>query len=112
MMYLTRNNMRNYLYSIMLTAVIAATLPTTANATESEPTTSLTADDCGVTLSVTQSAVVVEGAAGMTLEVVSLTGRPVMKVRIDSQSQKIDLNLPKGCYIFKIDKVVRKVSIA
>ena len=70
------------------------------------------ADDTKVTMTVAQSTVVVEGAMGYTLEVVSITGRPVMKVKIESPSQRIDLNIPKGCYILKIDKVVRKVSIS
>ena len=48
---------------------------------------------------------------GQTLEVVSLTGRRVMTVKIESQVQKIELNIPKGCYILKVGKVVRKVSV-
>ncbi|MGN0281063.1 MAG: T9SS type A sorting domain-containing protein [Prevotella sp.] len=77
----------------------------------SEPEMTSSNMEAKVTLTVTQSVVVVEGAAGQTLEVISLTGRPVMKVRIENQSQRVDLNLPKGCYILKIDNVVRKVSI-
>lgn len=104
--------MRSYLYTIMLTAGLAVTLPTMATTSASEPLMTTTADETKVTMTVTQSTVVVEGANGLMLEVVSLTGRPVMKVKIESQSQRIDLNLPKGCYILKIDKVVRKVSIS
>jgi hypothetical protein len=62
-------------------------------------------------ISVQQSSVTVTGAAGQTLEVVSLTGKSVMSVRIDSPSQRIELNVPKGCYILKVGKVVRKVTI-
>ena len=104
--------MRSYLHSIMLTAGLAAILPTTANASVNQPLMTTTADDTKVTMTVAQSTVVVEGAMGYTLEVVSITGRPVMKVKIESPSQRIDLNIPKGCYILKIDKVVRKVSIS
>lgn len=104
--------MRSYLYTIMLTAGLAAALPTMATTSASEPLMTTPADETKVTMTVTQSTVVVEGANGLMLEVVSLTGRPVMKVKIESQSQRIDLNLPKGCYILKIDKVVRKVSIS
>ena len=32
-------------------------------------------------------------------------------VSIDSPAQRIDLNVPKGCYILKVGKVVRKVSL-
>ena len=62
-------------------------------------------------LSVQNSSVTVSGAVGQTLEVVSLTGKCLMTVRIDSPSQRIDLNVPKGCYILKVGKIVRKVTI-
>ena len=65
-----------------------------------------------ITISVSQSTIVVTGASGMVLEVVSLTGRPVASVKIESASQRVELNnLPKGCYILKVGKVVRKVNI-
>ena len=63
------------------------------------------------TISVQQSSVTVTNAVGETLEVVSLTGKSLMTVRIDSPSQRIELNVPKGCYILKVGKVVRKVTI-
>lgn len=65
----------------------------------------------GVSIAVKESTLLVEGAAGSTLEVVSLTGRHVASVKIESASQRVELNLPKGCYILKIGKVVRKVTI-
>ena len=69
-------------------------------------------DERGVSISVEQQTIYVTGAAGQTLEVVSLTGRRVMTVKIESPAQRIELNnIPKGCYILKIGKVVRKVSI-
>jgi hypothetical protein len=63
------------------------------------------------TITFQQSYVIVNGAAGQTLEVVSLTGKCLMTIRIDSPSQRIELNIPKGCYILKVGKVVRKVSV-
>jgi len=53
----------------------------------------------------------VTGAEGCILEVVSLTGKKVLSVEITSPAQKIELNIPKGCYIVKVGKVVRKVSV-
>ena len=64
-----------------------------------------------VSISIDNNVVRVNGAAGMTLEVVSLTGRPVTTVNIDSPNQRVELNLPKGCYILKVGKVVRKVTL-
>lgn len=64
-----------------------------------------------VTLNVEGKSVMVSGAAGMTLEVVSVTGRNVASIKIDSPAQRVELNLPKGCYILKIGKVVRKITV-
>ena len=64
-----------------------------------------------VSFTIEGNSVFVNGASGMTLEVVSLTGRLVASYKVDSPSQRIDLNIPKGCYILKVGKVVRKVTI-
>jgi len=57
------------------------------------------------------STVSVSGASGMLLEVVSLTGRAVAQYKIESAVQRVELNLPKGCYILKVGKVVRKITV-
>lgn len=68
--------------------------------------------DEDITITVSGQTATVTGAQGQTLEVVSLTGRRVMTVKIEATAQKIELNnIPKGCYILKIGKVVRKVSV-
>ena len=64
-----------------------------------------------VTMNVSQSAVRITGAQGQVLEIFSITGIQVTKVKIDSNDKKIELNLQKGCYILKVGKVVRKISI-
>ena len=60
---------------------------------------------------VKQSTLLVNNAQGETLEVVSLTGNKVLEVKIESPSQRIELDVPKGCYIVKVGKVVRKIAI-
>ena len=67
--------------------------------------------DDRVTVTVEGGAVMVCGAQGKVLEVISLTGRQVAQFRIDSPAQRVELNLAKGCYVLKVGKVVRKVSI-
>lgn len=62
-------------------------------------------------ISYTEGILTVTGAEGQTMEVVSLTGKKVMSLTIETPAQKIELNIPKGCYIVKVGKVVRKVSI-
>ena len=64
-----------------------------------------------ITIAINGQSVTISGAQGQSLEVISLTGRKVMTVRIESPAQRIDLNVPKGCYILKIGKFVRKVSL-
>jgi hypothetical protein len=64
-----------------------------------------------INISVNGQWVVINGAQGQTLEVVSLTGRRVMTIKIESPAQRVELNVPRGCYILKIGKVVRKVAI-
>ena len=67
--------------------------------------------DDDINIIVSGQVVTITGGQGQTLEVVSLTGRRVMAVKIDSPAQKVELNIPKGCYILKVGKVVRKVTI-
>ncbi len=64
-----------------------------------------------ISISFTQGTLTIIGGEGMILEIVSLTGRKVMEQPIESPAQKFELNIPKGCYIVKVGKVVRKVSI-
>lgn len=51
------------------------------------------------------------GGGGQMLEVFNLTGVRIIAFRIDSEDKTVSLNLPKGIYILKVGKVVRKVSI-
>lgn len=50
-------------------------------------------------------------AEGKTLEIYNLTGMRVTRVPIDSNDKQITLNLTRGCYIVKVGKVVRKITI-
>lgn len=69
------------------------------------------APDSEPTITYSDGALYISGAEGETLEVISLTGKKVHTETIESPAQKIELNIPKGCYIVKVGKVVRKVSI-
>ncbi|MCF0196104.1 MAG: hypothetical protein HUK03_02495 [Bacteroidaceae bacterium] len=63
------------------------------------------------TLVVAGNNVRVTGANGETLEVFKITGEQVTLIRIDSDSKSFKLNLPKGCYILRVGKLTRKISI-
>ena len=64
-----------------------------------------------VSVTYTQGYLYVNDAEDKTLEIVSLTGRKVMEEQINSPAQKIELSIPKGCYIVKVGSVVRKISV-
>lgn len=103
--------MKKKLLILTLAFSLQVALPLTARTTDAaEPAPAEQIDD-DISISVNGQTVTVTGAQGETLEVVSLTGRRVMTVKVESPAQRIELNVPKGCYILKIGKVVRKVSI-
>ena len=65
----------------------------------------------GITLSVNGGNVHIVGANGEVMEVFNLTGTKVSSIRIDSADKTFALNLPKGCYLIKVGKIVRKISV-
>lgn len=70
-------------------------------------------DDAGeASLTMRGNAVHIQNAQGATLEVFDITGKRVLTARIDSNEKTIPLNLGKGCYILRVGKLTRKVSLA
>ncbi len=64
-----------------------------------------------ITISVEQNTLRVTNANGMTVQVYKITGVEVMSAKIDSDDKRIELDLPKGCYIVKVGKIARKIFI-
>ena len=64
-----------------------------------------------VSISVNESTLQITGANGQVLHVYNVAGVRVMSVKVEGLDKRIELNLPKGCYIVKVGKVVRKISI-
>lgn len=54
----------------------------------------------------------VSGANGKKIEIYNLTGVSISTILVESNDATCPLNLPKGCYILKVGKVVRKISIS
>lgn len=103
--------MTKRLLILSLAVSMMLSVPVFVKAAEAEMLqTEQTLDD-DITISVNGQWVTVTGAQGLTLEVVSLTGRQIKTIKIESPAQRIELNIPKGCYILKIGKVVRKVAV-
>ncbi len=96
-------------YLIILMSLMLASAPAAVYAqTEAE---GVEVGLSGISITASGSSVRVSGANGETLEIFNITGVKVATVRIDSDDKTFSLNLPKGCYLLKIDKVVRKISI-
>lgn len=64
-----------------------------------------------ITVSVSGSVLRVSGADGEVLHIYNVTGVRVMSIKVDGYEKCYTLNLPKGCYIVKIGKTVRKITI-
>ena len=92
-------------------AALTLMAPQTVKASDAEaPAVEQTIDE-DIVIKIVGQTVTISGAQGQTMEVISLTGRCVMSAKIQDPVQRIDLNVPKGCYILKIGKVARKVTV-
>lgn len=64
-----------------------------------------------VTISVNNSRLHVVGANNLVAEIYNVAGVRIMSIRVEGNDKYYELNLPKGCYIVKVGRVVRKISI-
>ena len=64
-----------------------------------------------ITINVRESAVQIAGANGETLYIYNVAGVRIKSIKIDGDDKRFELNLPKGCYILKVGKTVRKISV-
>lgn len=65
----------------------------------------------GITINVRESVVQIVGANGETCHVYNVAGVRIKSIKIDGDDKRFELNLPKGCYILKVGKTVRKISV-
>ena len=102
-----------YMSKTLLTILFATALmlgnPLTSRANAALET--IDNDFQNVVISVTESTIHVSGGAGQMLAIYDLAGVRVVYFKIDSAEKHFDLGLPKGCYIVKVGKVVRKIAI-
>ncbi|MEG1579804.1 MAG: T9SS type A sorting domain-containing protein [Bacteroidaceae bacterium] len=64
-----------------------------------------------IKMTISGSNVRILNAAQSTLNIYNITGLPIASYRIDSADKTFSLNLPKGCYILKVNRIVRKLSL-
>ena len=65
-----------------------------------------------ITIDIKNKEIRVSGANGKKIEIYNLTGVSISTIQIESNDATLPLNLSKGCYILKVGKVVRKISIS
>lgn len=95
--------------SIVLAGMMAVGVPTMASAEAS--VLIIEQESQRITVSVSGSVLRVSGADGEVLHIYNVTGVRVMSIEVDGYEKSYTLNLPKGCYIVKIGKTVRKITI-
>lgn len=65
----------------------------------------------GISIVYSSSILRVTGAEGEVMQVYNVAGVRVMSVKVEGADKSYELSLPKGCYIVKVGKYVRKISI-
>lgn len=94
---------------LLFSATLVFVLP---SVTKAETAVEIIDNDIqGITISVSESVLHVTGANGQMLHIYNVAGVRVMSVKVEGADKRIELNLPKGCYIVKVGKVVRKISV-
>ena len=96
------------IWIIAISMLLLGAVPSIAHMQMDEP---IEAELEAVTLTIQDNRAHITNADGKSLEIYNLTGVRVARIRIDGNDKQITLNLTRGCYIMKVDKVVRKVTI-
>lgn len=97
------------LYIFVLLAALLST-PVLASGME-QPEEVETEMQQNITISVKGDVVKILNAQGMKLEIYNLAGVRVNTISIENEETTLKLNITKGCYLLKVGKVVRKISI-
>ncbi len=101
--------MTNKILTFLMVAFMWVAVPVTSSA--ENVIEIIDTETQNIAISVTEAALHITGANGQVMHVYNVAGVRVMSVKVEGQDKRIDLNLPKGCYIVKVGKVVRKISI-
>ncbi len=99
------------IYLLFIASFMLSTTSVWANPETPEVETEQADDLVKIGISVKGSKLYITNAEDLTVEVYNVTGVKVLSQKIDSNEKTIDTNLSRGCYIVKVGKVVRKVSI-
>lgn len=101
--------MTKYLYTLFLAIMMSVMMPQNLFANDSsEPEEEMKQPKVVL---VKESTIKVVAAEGLEVRVYDVAGMIVATVRIDSVEKTVNLGLQKGCYIVKVGKTVRKISV-
>ena len=101
--------MTKRILSLLLFSALLMAAPVTSHAEQAIEV--IDNDFQSVSISVSESVLHITGANGLVMQIYNVAGVRVMSVKVEGQDKRYELNLPKGCYIVKVGKVVRKISI-
>ena len=93
----------------ILTFILLMGVVTTARA--EAPADMIEQEIPSITITITNNILHVVGAENEVLSIYNITGVKVLNVRVDGSDKHYTLNFPRGCYIVKVGKLVRKISI-
>lgn len=103
--------MKKYILAILvLFGVGTAIMPVKSNAAIIIET--IDGDFGNVSISVSGSTLHVTGANGQFLSIFNVAGVKVQSFKVEGNDKHYELSLRRGCYIIKVGKIVRKVSIS
>lgn len=101
--------MTKYIYTIILALTMLVAAPAAACA---EPYVDIIEQEQQISVGIIgDSNLRVQNANGLTLYVYNVAGVIVQTVKVTGVDFSLDLNLSRGCYIIKVGKVVRKISV-
>lgn len=105
-------NMTNYMKKTLLILFTAVLLGAPVSSYAFMEQGGIEQSASNIKIEIKNKQVRVVGANGKKIEIYNLTGVSISTIQIESNDANLSLNLPKGCYILKIGKVVRKISVS
>lgn len=108
MRWIENNNWMKRLWIIAISMLLLGVAPCNAYGVADE---NVEQEMHTITISIQNGKAHITNAEGKHLEIYNITGVRIARVSIDNNDKSIVLNLTRGCYIVKVDKIVRKVTI-
>ena len=101
--------MMKRIFTLLLASILLVGMPVAMYAEQAIEV--IDNDYQNISISVNESVLHITGANGLVMQIYNVAGVRVMSVKVEGPDKRFELNLPKGCYIVKVGKVVRKISI-